>query len=63
MKRIEEMLWNKTTDELTKMCSQAGIKGRSGAIKAEKIKLLCEFFSNENWERKYLKIFQNMKKK
>ena len=48
MERIEEMLWNKTTDELTKMCSQAGIKGRSGAIKAEKIKLLCEFFSNEN---------------
>ena len=62
MKRIEEMLWNKTTDELTKMCSQAGIKGRSGAIKAEKIKLLCEFFSNENWVKEVFEALPKYEK-
>ena len=46
MERIEQILWDKTTDDLTRLCKISGIKGKSGCIKEEKIKALCELFSN-----------------
>ena len=30
MDRIEQILWDKTTDELSRLCSLAQIKGKSG---------------------------------
>lgn len=50
MKRIEQILWDKTTDELSKLCIIAQIKGRSG-YKNTKIEKLCKFYSNENWAK------------
>lgn len=58
MEKIEQILWNKTTDELTKLCKIAQIKGRSG-YKDHKIKLLCEFYSNENWVKE---VFESLSK-
>jgi len=49
MERIEQILWDKTADELTRLCKIAQIKGRSG-YKDTKVEKLCEFYSNENWE-------------
>lgn len=44
MERIEQILWNKTTDELTRLCAIAQIKGRSG-YKDTKVQKLYEFYS------------------
>ena len=56
MEEIEEILWNKTSDELTRLCKIAQIKGRSG-YKEHKIELLCKFYSNENWVKE---VFDNL---
>ena len=48
MENLELLLWNKTTDELTRLCKVAEIKGRGGN-KDIKVKALLEFFSNKNW--------------
>lgn len=59
MERIEELLWEKTITELAELCTIAGIKGRSGGTKADKIKLLLGFYSNENWVKE---VFENLTK-
>ncbi len=58
MERIEQILWSKTTDELTRLCAIAQIKGRSG-YKDKKVEKLCEFYGNENWEKE---IYESLSK-
>lgn len=48
MEKIEQMLWNLTSDELSKICKSAEITGRSGN-KDIKIKKLLEFYNSPNW--------------
>ena len=59
MERIEQILWNNTTDELSRLCSKAKIKKTSGLTKDLKIKKLCEFYNNENWVRE---VFDELSK-
>lgn len=58
MGRIEQILWDKTTDELSQLCKIANIKGRSG-YKDHKVKILIEFYSNENWVEE---VFEKLSK-
>lgn len=58
MERIEQILWDKTADELTRLCKIAQIKGRSG-YKDTKVEKLCEFYSNENWAKE---IYESLSK-
>ena len=55
---IEQILWDKTVDELSRLCSIANVKGSSGT-KSVKVKKLCEFYSNENWVKE---VFESLPK-
>lgn len=57
MERIEQMLWNKTTEELKRLCVIAKVKGSNGN-KETKVQKLYEFYNNENWQKIHMKAFQ-----
>ena len=61
MERIEQILWNKTTDQLSRLCKIAQIKGRSG-YKDTKVEKLCEFYSNENWAKEVYESLSKLEK-
>lgn len=48
MDRIEQILWNKTVDQLTRLCKAGKLKKTSG-YKDTKVARLCELYNQENW--------------
>lgn len=50
MDRIEQILWNKTVDQLTRLCKAGKLKGTSG-YKDTKVARLYELYSKENWAK------------